>query len=587
VDVRHFKATFTFPTGLDPATAQGFLYDPYYADDLIPINDNLYVHLNGALQFTGGSNYPGSVWGSIPYETDGWYIPGAIPLSGFQSGTNVIDIVTEERMFWGGMGYLELRFGPRAPTPTPTATPTVTPNSSLAKDIAGCILDHQDATAHFVIWYTVTGECAIQINAPTTVADYLNNLTDGLEHAYDKYGTGATFYGNDGLHYQFNGLPSPYQVYVLPMRVAVLGGIWPIPAGDLTLPSNIFMSNIYRADLSVVAAHEFFHAVQWTYQPCWNLVPVTINGIPVGYWPLPTGWYNEDVRWWMEATAQWAQHEVFPIDTTYAQYIPDHLGEPWRHMDTRPPEGGTGISYSTLFPFYLIEKQPGGNNKDIIKSTWEQYRANNCSAMMPAINAVLPQGGKISDIFPGYAEANYFLNYSTNIRGALPAGVNPPAPSYRPVADSRDLNSLSQLATGPSQNRGGTIEHLGTAYIELNNQFKPNSIGRSLKITVNITATLTTPPIVRFWRVIQTTPPTAASPYDPPMQLTNQNGTWTGQVTIQNFDSNQLEWVAVEVVNPQTGGSSVTNWSYRAEIIAPTPTPTSTPTRTIDVKKMN
>jgi hypothetical protein len=290
--------------------------------------------------------------------------------------------------------------------------------------------------------------------------------------------------------------------------------------------------------------------------------------------------FNEDLRWWMEATATWAQHEVYPNDVTYAQFIPDHLGEPWRHMDTRPPDGSSNISYSPLFPLYLIERQPGGNNKGIIRSTWERYRANNCGSMIRAINDVLPQGSKIQDVFPGYAEANYFLDYSTNIRGALPRNVNPPPPSYKPVAILHNLSPLVQFAAGPGRNPGSTIEPLGTTYIEFRNQFKPNSMGRSLKVTVNITATLTAPPVVKYWKVFQTTPPRAVIPFDPPMPLRLRNGVWTGEVTVQNFDSNALEWVAMEVVNPQTRGSNISHWSYRAEIMAPSPTPTTTPTTT-------
>jgi hypothetical protein len=107
VDVWHFKATFTLPDDLDPATATGVLHDPYYASDIIPINDNLYVFVNGVHQFTGGTNYGASRSGGIP-ETDGWYV-GAAMLSGFKAGENVIDVVTEERASWGGLGYLELR----------------------------------------------------------------------------------------------------------------------------------------------------------------------------------------------------------------------------------------------------------------------------------------------------------------------------------------------------------------------------------------------------------------------------------------------------------------------------------------------
>ena len=95
------------------------MFDPHYNTDLVPINDNLYVYVNGViLKFTGGTNYGAPNGGqggtsSVANETDGWYIPNGIAINGFQAGTNVVDIVVEERAAWGGLGYLMLRFGPR------------------------------------------------------------------------------------------------------------------------------------------------------------------------------------------------------------------------------------------------------------------------------------------------------------------------------------------------------------------------------------------------------------------------------------------------------------------------------------------
>jgi len=118
VDIRRLKGTFMFPVSLDPATAEGVLFDPFYDTDLIPINDNLYVYLNGVPIFTGGTNYGASNGGfggtsQVANEADGWYIPNGITLIGFQAGLNTVDIIVEERAAWDGLGYLMLRFGPR------------------------------------------------------------------------------------------------------------------------------------------------------------------------------------------------------------------------------------------------------------------------------------------------------------------------------------------------------------------------------------------------------------------------------------------------------------------------------------------
>jgi hypothetical protein len=111
----------------------------------------------------------------------------------------------------------------------------------------------------------------------------------------------------------------------------------------------------------------------------------------------------------MESTAQWAQQEAIAGDTSYAAFIPNHLNESWRHMDTRyiygslppPLPSDDSIAYSTLFPFYLIEKlNPGQVNKDIIKDTWVKYTTPQfqCGPMKPAIDSVLPPNQKMSNI---------------------------------------------------------------------------------------------------------------------------------------------------------------------------------------------
>jgi len=336
---------------------------------------------------------------------------------------------------------------------------------------------------------------------------------------------------------------------------------------------------------SALAAHEFFHAAQWRYQQaCPRLDPL----------PFTWAWFfNEDLRWWMEATATWAQQEAIQGDTSYAAYIPNHLNESWRRMDTRnqfnlPPfPSDNAIAYSTLFPFYLIEKlQPGQINKDIIRQTWAQYQqTGNCGPMKPVIDSILPQGQKMSNIFPNFAEANYFLAYPAppDIRGALQARNWPQ--DIRPAHDPANLSEQTLAVAGPNNPPyGGTyIEPLGAAYVEFTNNFGPSQKdkGRSLRVTVNIpTSNLPIPPVVKVWTITQFPVPPNSAPIVAPIQLSYQNGAYTGVVTISNFDASQVLRVGMVVTNPQTSGSSFSNWNYQAQIIAPTPTPTSTPSFT-------
>ncbi len=124
-DLRRFQATFTIPDGY--TVTGGSLYVPHYTSG-IPINDNVYIFVNGEdnLLFWGGTRvYTGQIPNTFlgvtgraaargttePKETDLWYIPGTIPeVTGFIPDENVIDIFTEENERWGGMGKLVFEF---------------------------------------------------------------------------------------------------------------------------------------------------------------------------------------------------------------------------------------------------------------------------------------------------------------------------------------------------------------------------------------------------------------------------------------------------------------------------------------------
>jgi len=121
-DLRRLQAIFTIPDGY--TVTGGSLYAPHFTGG-IPINDNVYIFVNGSenLLFWGGTRADGigeflGMFGiqalrgaSDPVETDRWYIPGTIPeVTGFIPDENKIDIFTEENARWGGMGKLVFEF---------------------------------------------------------------------------------------------------------------------------------------------------------------------------------------------------------------------------------------------------------------------------------------------------------------------------------------------------------------------------------------------------------------------------------------------------------------------------------------------
>jgi len=343
------------------------------------------------------------------------------------------------------------------------------------------------------------------------------------------------------------------------------------------------MDQHYSPDLGALGAHEYFHAVQWSYQQtCMSPMPSSIL-----QWPR--AWFNnEDVRWWMEATADWAQREAVTTDRSYIDPIGTYLGRPWQHMDTRPVRSTDNFAYSPLFPYYLVEQL--GVGKDIIRTTWEKYRdKGNCGSLITVLQLwVLPENRKMEQIFPDYAEANYFLQYANeNEFRTAPAhdlGIN-----YRPASDQRTLGDQNPSVTGPQPQYGGRlIQYLGAGYVEFGKNFGVPNLGRRLSIRVTLSVfNPSTSPVVKLWVVTQVAPPRSSTTIVPQVRWVRQNPSgydeYVAEATVPNFDNDQLQWVAMEVVypqtNPQTGGSML-SWRYQADVIAPTPTPTRTPTST-------
>ena len=127
-DLRRFKATFDIPEGYTITGGKLASVNEGY-EDIIPINDNIYIFMNQNLQFWGGTiinlqgptlfegmNGAEAIRGGTagnrdPAETDGWYIPGEFPEidnEDFLAGENVLDVFAEEFSLWGAMHELSL-----------------------------------------------------------------------------------------------------------------------------------------------------------------------------------------------------------------------------------------------------------------------------------------------------------------------------------------------------------------------------------------------------------------------------------------------------------------------------------------------
>lgn len=114
-EVRRFRSTFTLPDNLGKVFDL-YLYAPLYKEygNIIPINDNIYVYLNGIFIGKKGTLYGAILDTKAPWaiETDGWYQGGSFgpaSVTPLKPGVNIIDIVAEEFCYYGGMSRLDLK----------------------------------------------------------------------------------------------------------------------------------------------------------------------------------------------------------------------------------------------------------------------------------------------------------------------------------------------------------------------------------------------------------------------------------------------------------------------------------------------
>ncbi|MEM8863549.1 MAG: PKD domain-containing protein, partial [Chloroflexota bacterium] len=113
-DMHKFDTVFTLPSNFDPNQYQVTVRSKGFPNDIVAVNDNLYLFVNGIEIFRGGSSYSASRDIDLAPESDGWFVDG-ITISGLQSGDNVIEVLVEDINTWGALGELEFAVEPLGP----------------------------------------------------------------------------------------------------------------------------------------------------------------------------------------------------------------------------------------------------------------------------------------------------------------------------------------------------------------------------------------------------------------------------------------------------------------------------------------
>lgn len=241
----------------------------------------------------------------------------------------------------------------------------------LAKQLAlptlsGSEIIVNSSAGHFRIHYTTSGTDAPNIDTINSYTglglasanDWANKVGDVFEETY-------FFYQNQGYHMA----STPYDVYLSTptMFGQLLYGstnsidIVPLPGFPNSSSSYIeinkdFSNMIFRSynplqNLQITAAHEYHHAIQYSYTFYFDI-------------------------WYAEATATWMEDELYDNINQLYNYIPAWFSQSKLSLDTAASTTSGGGYGRWIFNRYLSEK----HGPTMIRSVWEQAaQKENCT----------------------------------------------------------------------------------------------------------------------------------------------------------------------------------------------------------------
>ena len=190
--------------------------------------------------------------------------------------------------------------------------------------------------------------------------------------------------------------------------------------------------------LSVTAAHEFNHAIQYGYN------------------------YYFDI-WYAEATATWMEDEVYDAVNQLYSYLPGYLGST-ATLSLDAPINGRSEYGRWIFNRYLAQDHSNALIRDIWKrlSTLAAPADGSDIPMLPVIEATLGSAGStLSGEFFGFAENVYLRNWTTH------PGDLSRIPAVTPAAIFTSYPVVSSAAAGSVV----TLPHYSFAYY----QFLPSA----------------------------------------------------------------------------------------------------------------
>jgi len=246
-------------------------------------------------------------------------------------------------------------------------------------------------SGHYRIHYDLSGRDAVDPSDVDSdgVPDYVGLVAAVFDSVWsleiDRLGYSPPL--SDGG----DGGGEEYDIYVLDLSSQSVYGytIPERPGQQSRWPSFIQLDNNYTdrvyaitrgADaVRVTAAHEFFHAIQYSYY--------SGNGL----------------SWWMEATATWMEDVAYDEVNDYYQYLDAFFDEPTEPLDRFVGAYDVYANGASVFVHYLAERPSG--TMDVIREIWERIAAQRSGALS-LFDQVIPGG--LREAMKEFARWNYF-----------------------------------------------------------------------------------------------------------------------------------------------------------------------------------
>ena len=151
--------------------------------------------------------------------------------------------------------------------------------------------------------------------------------------------------------------------------------------------SSIFNEHTELENIQVTAVHEFFHAIQFSYN-CYEKL------------------------WFMEATAVWAEDELYDNINDHYRYM-----APWFSNPEKPLNYTSGIHmYGTFIFFQYIDEHLGG--PETIRECWERSNENSTfigdKSYLSIDEALNKQNSSLKDAFNRMRIANRIMSSNIN-----------------------------------------------------------------------------------------------------------------------------------------------------------------------------